>query len=103
MRTKLSDPFPLYAYETTAYVSAFSGKATFVEDEIQNEILQTNYRKRLAATQGFFKSFDRSFFASWGIRYVYLLKSENIGVDPVILNLEKIYENSEVLIYGVKS
>lgn len=103
VRTKLSDPFPLYAYETTAYVSAFSGKVTFVEDEIQNEILQTDYRKRLVATQGFFQSFDRSFFANWGIRYVYLLKSKNIGVDPVILNLEKIYENSEVLIYGVKS
>lgn len=102
MRAKLSDPFPLFAYETTAYVSAFSGKSTFVEDEIQNEILQTDYRKRLAATQGFFQSFDRSFFANWGIRYVYLVKSKNIVIDPVILNLEKIYENSEVLIYGVK-
>ncbi len=103
MRSKLSDPYPLYAYETTAYISAFSGQVTFIEDEIQNEIFQTDYRKRLVVAHSFFQSADRSFFANWGIRYVYLLKSANIGVDPVILNLEKIYENSEVLIYGVKS
>lgn len=102
MRAKLSDPFPLFVYETTAYVSAFSGKSTFVEDEIQNEILQADYRKRLTAVLGFFQSFDRSFFTNWDIRYIYLLKSKNIGIDPVTLGLEKIYENSEVLIYGIR-
>lgn len=102
MRSKLSDPYPLFAYETTAYVSGFSGKTVFVEDEIQNEIFQTDFRKRLAATNNFFQTSNRTFLETQGIRYIYLLKSKGRGVDPVNLKLEKIYENPEVLIYEVK-
>lgn len=99
-RNILKEPLPLFAYETTAYVSALSGKQTFVSDEIQNEILKTNYKERLDSSRTFFKDLDAGFLQKNNIRYIYIPTYFKKIIDEGEL-IKKIYENNEVLIYEV--
>lgn len=99
LKTKIAEPWPILAYDSTAYVSAMSGKATFVEDEPQNQILLTEYKKRLVASTDFFeRSFDDNFLKDNKIKYIYLPKIFNLSLD----NKKLIFENSGVLIYEVR-
>lgn len=102
-RGKFSDPFPLLIYETSNYVSAFSNKPAFVEDEIQQEILQNDYQKRLVASTDFWQGRDQSwsekFLRENNIRYLYLPRIFRVNVDINTLKLKKIYDNGEVSIY----
>ncbi len=102
-KSNLSDPRPLFAYETTAYVSAISKKPTFVEDEIQQDILQTPYLKRIAQSQDFFTKQDPSqsdqLIKDNNIKYIYLPKFYNINLDVQKLNLKNIYENDWATVY----
>ncbi|MCL4418440.1 MAG: hypothetical protein M1365_17435, partial [Actinobacteria bacterium] len=43
LKQNLSEPWPLLAYDSTAYVSAFTKKSVYLEDEPQNQILLTDY------------------------------------------------------------
>ena len=54
LKQKMAEPWPLFVYDSTAYVGAFSNKASFLEDEPQNQILLTDYKKRLVASKDFF-------------------------------------------------
>lgn len=103
LRVGFEEPLPLLAYETTAYVSAYSGKEVFVEDEMQNEILQTDYRQRLVAAKDLLYFSNRDLLKSNNIRYVYLPKFYNVNIDVEKLGVKKIYENDEVSIYEVRS
>ncbi len=102
-RNKYKNPFPLLIYETSNYVSAFSEKPVFAEDEIQQEILQNDYRKRVVAAVDFFKGRDsvwsQEFLRTNNIYYVYLPKIFNITLSTESLKLKKIYDNEEVSIY----
>lgn len=97
-------PIPLLAYETTAYVSAFSLKQTYIEDEIQQDILQTNYQDKLVKAKNFFNGatpeWSDEFLKKNNIRYIYLPKIYNKSIDSV--SLKKIFENSKVKIYEFK-
>lgn len=105
LRSQSKDPFPLVAYETTAYVSAFSGKSTFMEDEIQQEILQTDFKKRLVEENDFFngkdKNWSREFLSKNSIRYIYVPKISGVSLDIEGLNIKNIYNNNEVAIFEV--
>ncbi len=105
LKSTLPEPFPLFAYETSSYVSAFSGKPVFLEDEIQQEILQNNVDKRLTAADDFFKGanlvWSKEFLADNNIRYIYLPKVFILPADAGQLNIKNIYENKEVVIYEV--
>ena len=105
LRKKFQAPYPLFAYETTSYVSAFSGKTTFLEDEIQQEIFQNDYKKRLVSAQDFFRGKDaewsRKFLNDSNIKYIYLPKIFNSFLDKEKLRLDHIYNNREVDIYEV--
>lgn len=104
LRQRLDEPWPLFAYDSTAYVGAFSKKSVFVEDEPQNQILLTDYKKRLVASKDFFSSRDadssNGFLKSNHIRYIYLPKIYGVTLETN-KSLHKIFENSEVDIYIV--
>lgn len=102
IKQRLAEPWPLFVYDSTAYVSAFSKKSVFLEDEAQNVILLTDYKKRLVASKDFFlKPITASinFLYDNHIKYIYLPKYFNIFIEESSLNLKTIFENEEVKIY----
>lgn len=105
VKNRITDPRPLFAYDTTAYVSALSQHPTFAEDEIQNDLLGNNYQKRAILEKSFFGGVPLdvkiNFLANNNINYIYLLKYFNISLDGNNLHLIKILENSEVTIYKI--
>ena len=104
LKEKFEEPWPLFIYDSTAYVSALSGKSSFIEDQPQNEILLTNLTKRIVESKSFFSaqnSYSREFLRRNNIRYIYIPKSFGVSMDEKILNITKIFENKEVLIYEI--
>lgn len=99
LKNKIAEPWQIYVYDSTAYVSALSKKAVYLEDEPQNEILFTDYRKRLVASKDFFQRPDTHFLTDNHIRYIYLPKGVNIRLDENSLSIKNIFENEEVIIY----
>jgi hypothetical protein len=102
-------PIPLYAYETTAYVSAYSRQLTYLEDEmnLQNSGFDSTSRRK--AVLDFFSGRrniyqDRGFLVNNQIDYIYItgLQKENLNLDIANLYLQKIFENSDSLIYRVQ-
>lgn len=98
-------PLPLYVYESTAYVSAFSGKTVFLEDEVNLEITGYNWKQRKTEILAFFDSWREgkptNFLKKSDISYVYLVK-EQFNESPVkISNLREIFKNDEVVVYEV--
>lgn len=105
LKQKLPEPRPLFVYDSTAYVSALSRKSVFIEDEPQNQILLTDYKKRLIASKDFFlrsSQEKRKFLDDNKIQYIYIPKISKNGLDEVLLNINNIFENDEVIIYRVK-
>lgn len=105
LRARAQDPYPLLVYDTTSYVSAFSGKQSFLEDEIQQEILQNNYKKRLVASNEFLNGRDlewsKSFLTQNNIRYIYIPKIYKEMFDANKLSLKTIFENGDAKILEV--
>lgn len=99
-------PRPLYLYESTAYVSAFSNKPTFLEDEVNLNITGYDWRVRRAEVEEFYKSLDEEFAYNFlrenNIAYMYLLKDQRAVLGEAQLGIENIYENGEVTVYRVK-
>jgi len=102
-RERAEAPKPLYAYETTAYVSAFSEKQTFLEDEMNLEIMDVSWRGRRSLSEQFFTTHDErwtgNFLQDNKIRYVYLTGNQKFEVGDAQIGLEKIFENGEIKIY----
>ncbi len=102
-RAGANEPFKLYLYETTSYVSAFSHKISYLEDEVQQDILQEDFRKRVVASRNFFGHRDyewsKSFLKENNIKYIYSVKDYHSDLSPDKLNLKSIFENKEVVIY----
>ena len=103
LKTRLSEPWPIFAYDSTAYVSAFSKKVTYLEDLSQQNILLTDYKKRQVASNDFFTSSDsqkQEFLKKFKIKYIYIPKifNQRIAESSIIKN---IFENEEIIIYGV--
>ena len=106
LRSSYSSPYPLPVYETSAYVSAFSQKETYIEDQFQQEIFQNDYQTRLNDSSKFFYNKDfvwsRNFLLDNKISYIYLPKLYGIGLDEKALRLDKIFSNKEADIYKVR-
>ena len=104
-RKQYTSPFPLVVYETSAYVSAYSEKETYVEDEFQQEIFQNNYKDRITESNKFFYgtdySWDKKFLFEKGISYIYLPKLYGISVNGGLVGAEQIFSNTETEIYKV--
>jgi hypothetical protein len=106
LREKTEAPKPLYAYETTAYISALSGKPTFLEDEMNLEIMGVDWRPRRETVEEFFNTQDgewgKRFLKENNIRHIYLVGEQKFKAGESQLGLEKIFENGEVRIYQVR-
>lgn len=108
VKTNYSAPIPLYAYETTAYVSAYSHQRTYLEDEMNLSNSGYDFSSRHQLSQNFFlqKNIyqDRGFLVNNQISYIYLTGSQ-IQTYPLInpnLYIKKIFENDTVVIYQVQ-
>lgn len=101
-----SEPRTLYAYETTAYVSAFSSKTVFLEDEMNLEITGFDWQPRRDESVRFFVTADqewgRKFIIENKIRYLYLVNGQKINLGLGDFGGENIFENGEVTIIKVK-
>lgn len=103
-------PLPLFAYETTAYVSAFSHKRTFLEDEMNLGISGYSYQPRRQAVDRFFTNKpeevfqNRGFLVQNSIDYIYIANSsiQEYSPDTNALGLNKVYDQDQTVIYQVK-
>lgn len=99
-------PRPLYLYESTAYVAAFSDKPVFLEDEVNLNIMNYPWPERRIKVEAFYKSLDQEFVYNFlrenNIKYVYWVKPQRATLGETQLGIERIFENSEVDIYKVK-
>lgn len=98
-------PRPLYLYESSAYVSAFSKKPVFFEDEVNLDITNYNWRERREKVEGWYKEKDQSrsrdFLKKNNISYIYWLKGQRGFLGEDQLGLKRIYKNNEVDIFEV--
>lgn len=98
-------PRPLYLYESTAYVSAFSGKMVYLEDEVNLDITGYNWPERREEAKSFLNTLDemeaRAFLEENNISYVYWIGDQRARLGESQLGIEKIFENTEVDVYKV--
>jgi len=98
-------PRPLRLYESTAYVSAYSGKVTFLEDEVNLNITGYDWPNRKETVLSFLNTLEedkaRSFLRENNISYIYWFSGQRARLGEKQLGIEKIYENNEVNIYSV--
>jgi len=100
-------PWPIYAWESTAYVSAYTTRQTYYTDEGQIRILGINTEERLKAMNDFFDekiSLEKKgeFLRSEKITFLYLRKEELDSEQAegyASLGLEKIFSNDEAVVY----
>jgi hypothetical protein len=99
-------PIPLYAYETTAYISAFSNQVSFLEDEMNLSITGFDWQSRRLEVDKFFKSqdkyFTRGFLLNNNISYIYLVDDQNFNIDTEDLQIDNIFQNEQVKIYKIR-
>lgn len=97
-------PRPLYFYESTSYVSAFSGQQVWLEDEVNLDILGYDWQSRKDKLLALLKSDNKlnwdSFLLGENIKYIYAVKALK---PPSVLNgYDKTFENNEAEIYTVR-
>lgn len=90
-------PRPLYLYESTSYVSAYTGKKVFLEDEVNLDITGFDWQERIELVKKYLKTQDREFLVNNNITYIYLPKVYGYKLD-----LPVIFENDEITIFKVK-
>lgn len=98
-------PRPLFLYESTAYVAAFSAQSVYLEDEVNLDITDYNWKKRREKLHTWLGSLNqgeaREFLRENNIRYVYWVKPQRATLGETQLGISRIYENSEVDIYKI--
>lgn len=99
LRKNWEPPQPLWVYETTSYVSAFSGKSVFLEDEMNLEITGYDWRLRREMAVDFFAGGDYEFLEKNSIEYIYLVNRQKLPFAEEGLGFSKVFENSQVRIY----
>lgn len=96
-------PRPLYLYESTAYVSAFSGQPVFLEDEVNLNITGYDWRPRHELVAEFFTTRNHQratqFLSQNQIIYLYSPVSLQPALDLASLGLLPVFANSEVVIW----
>lgn len=114
LKGQFLEPRPVFVYDATSYVSAYSKKPVFIEDEIQNDILLTDYKPRIIGSKEVFKVLSsplfgdkynetRDYLRQNNIKYIYWIKTfTEPKFEEEKIGLEKIFENEEVFIYKVK-
>ncbi len=91
-------PRPLYLYESTAYVSALSGKVTYLEDEVNLEI--TGYNGKGRKEEILNKIPDINYLRNKGVNYIYLTPLQDFS--PTNLpGAQTLYESGGYVIYKI--
>lgn len=102
----IKTPIPLYLYETTAYVSAFSSKTTYLEDEMNLNITGYDWQTRRESSLAFFNSKNifaaRGFLVNNNIDYIYLVKDQNLPFNTEELQLDLIYAKDQIKIFKIR-
>ncbi len=105
LKNKSSPPYPLNIYESTAYVSAFSGKQEYASDRMNLDITGFDWEERIKEKEKFFDSTDviwaRGFLLNNQIDYVYLLEDQEFKLSTSDLGLKMIFDQENVRIYEV--
>ncbi len=91
-------PRPLYEYESTAYVSAFSNNPSFLEDEVNLNIMGYAWQARRKSVDEYWKNPSGKFLVDNNISYVYIIKNS----EKISLDMPNIFENSKIAIYKIK-
>lgn len=107
----LPNKIPLYKYSNTAYLPAYSDKSIYFE-RTNVEIMGYSWEHRKSNSLKFFTTTDlgwaKSFLNENGIKYLYLVKEmtplqgELMKLGPADLGLEKIFENSVIMIFSFR-
>ena len=103
LKERFLEPIPLFSYESTGYVGALGAKPEFIADIVNLEILGIDYKGRLQAAKDILAMKEpgivNELLKENKISYLYVQKIKGLSVDSERVNLEKIFENEEVLIY----
>ena len=98
-------PRPLYLYESTAYVSAFSRKTVFLEDEVNLDIMGYHWKTRRQEVLDWLDTLDQekaySFLRENNISYIYWVKGQRARVGEGQWGGRRIFANEEVEIFEV--
>jgi hypothetical protein len=96
-------PKPLYAYASTAYISALSGQPEFLSDTINLDITGYDYKERAKDIQRFYNTGDvnwaKNFLKQNAIKYIYETPLKRLNLKPASLSLTKIFDSGEINIY----
>ncbi len=102
-------PRPLYLYESTSYISAFTNKPLFLEDQVNLNIMGYDWESRREQILWFVLNLDKEagkdFLNRNNIKYLYLVKDisplsgELLRLGSSELDLKKIFENKGYIIY----
>lgn len=92
-------PRPLYLYESTAYVSAYSGQNVWMEDEVNLDITGYDWQSRRNKLLEVINSNDSEvinrFLEEENIKYIYVAE----GNKDVFSSLTEIYQNELINLY----
>ena len=100
-------PRPIYAWYDTPYISALTGRSSYLASEHVTLLFYPGTDQRLENKRKFFEqsdfSWNREFLKRANISFIYIAKSELEKPLSVEENgLEGFFENDEVVIYRVK-
>lgn len=100
------EPRPIYAWYSTPYIAALTGRLTYLTAEEQ--VLITGYPKdeRLEKINKFFSqtdfNFNNSFLKDGGIKYIYIEKPvAKSSLETQKNNITQVFDNNEVVIYKI--
>lgn len=102
---KYLEPRPLFAYESTAYVSAYSGQPVFLEDEVNLNILNIDLTRRKQIVTQIFSSYSIEevvpLIAQNNIRYLYLPDIANISpeLSPANYGFTQIFSSGQTQLW----
>lgn len=103
---KYEAPQPLFAYRSTPYVSAFSGKPEFIADTVNLDIIRIDYKGRFQIQKDIFSLREQEVIKNLlrenNISYIYAPKIANFNPDEKILGIERIFGNSDVDIFRIQ-
>jgi len=101
----INPPRPLYLYESTAYVSAYSAKDVFFEDEVNLNITGYPWPLRRELIENWYKSQDHDFAYNFlrknNIKYIYWVDDQRATLGETQLGINEIYKNDTVVVYKV--
>lgn len=106
LKQRYFEPRPLFAYETTGYVSAISSHPEFIADTVNLDILGVDYKGRLQVQKDVFALKEPKLINKLvkenKITYLYVPKISGFSPDQASLGIERIFQNNEVDIFKVK-